>query len=114
MKIVILLLAVGSAWVFADAIDDQVDFLQAQMQKALDVRNLNDENVRRKMQEISKTLPSSDLNRLNQRVHNIEGMSPEELRKMDILVKQELDKHGVTKSDLKQVKRQISDLIPSQ
>ena len=115
MKFVILLLLVLSSWIFADTIDDQVDALQAQMQKALDVQNLNDANIKKKMQEISESVSSTDLNRLNNPV-NIppSGMSQEELRRMERLVQQELSKHGVSKEDLEQLKRQISDLISSQ
>ena len=114
MKLLIFILLVCNTWVFADVIDDQVSALQAQMQKALDVRNLNEENIQKKMKEISESLPPSDLSTLNQPIQNIEGMSQEELRRMDLLVKQELDKHGITKEDLNQLKKNISDLAQSQ
>ena len=115
MKFFILLLLVLSPCVFADTIDDQVDALQTQMQKALDVRNLNDANIKKKMQEISGSLSSTDLSRLNNSVNTPPlGMSQEELRRVEQFVRQELNKHGVTKEDLEQLKRQISDLTPPQ
>ena len=115
MKLFIILLLVWSSWMFADTIDDQVDALQVQMQKALDIRNLNDANIQKKMQEISESLSSTDLNSLNNSVNNPpSGMSQEEFQRMNRLVQQELNKHGVSKEDLEQLKRQISDLISSQ
>ena len=115
MKLFIILLLVWSSWMFADTIDDQVDALQVQMQKSLDIRNLNDANIQKKMQEISDSLSSTDLNSLNNSVNNPpSGMSQEELQRMNHLVQQELNKHGVSKEDLEQLKRQISDLISSQ
>lgn len=115
MKFFTVLSLVLSPWIFADTIDDQVSALQAQMQKALDVQNLNDANIKKKMQEISESVSSAGLSRLNNPVNNPpSGMSQEELRRMERLVQQELNKHGITKEDLEQLKRQISDLIPSQ
>ena len=85
------------------------------MQKALDVRNLNDAHIKKKMQEISGSLSSTDLSRLNNSVNTPPlGMSQEELRRVEQFVRQELNKHGVTKEDLEQLKRQISDLTPPQ
>ena len=115
MKVFIFILSMCSTWVFADVIDDQVDALKAHMQKALDVKNLNEENIQKKMEEISEGLSDADLSQLNNPITEpIEGMSQEELRKTEDLAKQTLDEHGVTKEDLNQLKKEISDLTQAQ
>ena len=115
IKLFVVILLVFHSQVFADVIDDQVNALQAQMQKALDVRNLNEENIQNKMQEISESVSAENLGQLNKPINAPpEGMSQEELRKMELFVQQELNKHGVTQKDLEQLKRQISDLIQAQ
>ena len=115
MRIFIFILLVFSPWVFADTIDDQVDALNAHMQKALDVQNLNEENIKKKMEEMSESLENAGLSHLNNPITEPpDGMSEEEFRKMGTVVQQTLDEHGVTKEDLSQLKNEISDLTQSQ
>lgn len=115
MKIYIFIFLVFNTWVFADTIDDQVDALKAHMQKALDVKNLNDENIQQKMQEMSESLSDADLSHLTEPITEPpEGMSDEAFRKMKTDVDQTLKNNGVTKEDLDQLKREISDLTQPQ
>ncbi len=115
MKLFVFILSMCSTWVFADVIDDQVDALKAHMQKALDVQNLNEENIQKKMEEMSESLSDADLSQLNNPITEpLEGMSQEEFRKTEELVQQTLDEHGVTKEDLNQLKQEISDFTQSQ
>ncbi|MDE0151109.1 MAG: hypothetical protein OXK80_01255 [Bdellovibrionales bacterium] len=115
MKFFIFILLMFNTWVFADTIDDQVDALQAHMQKALDVKNLNEENIQQKMQEMSESLSDADLSHLTEPITEPpEGMSNEDFRKMKADVDQTLKNNGVTKEDLDQLKREISDLTQSQ
>ena len=112
---VVVIFLVCGTWVFADVIDDQVDALKAHMQKALDVQNLNDENIQQKMKEMSDSLSDADLSHLNNPINEPpDGMSEEELHKVGAVVKQTLDEHGVTKGDLNQLKKEISDFTQSQ
>lgn len=114
MKVFVFMFLMYSTWVFADTIDDQVDALQAHMQRALDVQNLNDANVKQKMKEMSDSLADADLSHLSSPVNEPpNGMSEEEFRAVGAVVEQTLNAHGVTEEDLGKLKKAISDLTQS-
>jgi len=114
MKVFVLIFLMHSIWAFADIIDDQVDALQAHMQKALDVQNLNNDNIKQKMKEMSDSLADADISHLNSPVNEPpDGMSEEGFRELGAVVEQTLNKHGVSEEDLGKLKKEISNLTES-
>lgn len=115
MKLFVFMLLIYNTWVFGDVIDEQVDALKAHMQKALDVQNLNEENIQKKMKEISDSLSDADLNQLDNPINEPpEGVSEEEFQKMKTFVGNTLTDNNITKEDIDQLKREISDLTQSE